>query len=431
MMPGTSSCRAYVEAALAARADKAQCSLAETEKSLMSFEGGSVSLFKTSKDITGELTGIFSGRQGKISVSGEPAADIASVAVELAASAASSQPDPANDISPGREPGAFSSGPERPDTDGMYGRLQEFLATVKERWPEIGFRTSWLAFVNDSRSFANSNGMALTARTGRYELLSLFCAKKDGRTSSFNLFIGSSRDLARPLLEWGGLERLLSDSVALTQARKLGEKFQGEIILSPEGLTEVLRHFAEELSDTRMISGNSSYKGKLGQAIAPEIFTLLSSPRSPELASGDLLTRDGFETEDLVLVEKGILKNYLLSGYGAAKTGFPHKPSSGGCFSVLPGETAFPDLVRSVKKGLLVTVLAGAAPNGNGDFSGIAKNSFYIEDGKILFPISDAGVSGNLREMLAGLSGISRERVNTGDAVLPWTKFGGVNISGI
>lgn len=430
MMPGTSSCRAYVEAALAAGAEKAQCSLAETEKSLMSFEGGTVSLFKTSKDISGELTGIFSGRQGKISVRGEPAADMASVAEELPASAASSQPDPANDIAPGREPGVFSSGPERPDTDGMYRRLQEFLASVNARWPEIGFRTSWLAFVSDSRSFANSNGLALTSRTGRYELLSLFCAKKDGRTSSFNLFIGSARDLAKPLLEWGGMERLLSDSVSLTQARKLGGKFSGEIILSPEGLAEILRHVAEELSDTKMISGTSLYKGKLGQAVAPQGFTLMSCPRSTELSSGDLLTRDGFETEDLVLVEKGILKNYLLSGYGASKTGFPHKPSSGGCYSVLAGETAFPDLVRSVKKGLLVTMLAGAAPNGNGDFSGVAKNSFYIEDGKILFPVSDAGVSGNLREMLAGLCAVSKERVNTGDAILPWAKFGGVSISG-
>lgn len=430
-MSGNSSCRAYVEAALAAGAEKAQCSLAETEKSLMSFEGGAVSLFKTSKDISGELTGIFSGRQGKISVSGEPIADISSVVEGLAASAASSQPDPANDIAPGREPGAFSSGPERPDTDGMYRRLEEFLAAVKSGWPEIGFRTSWLAFVSDSRNFANSNGMALASRTGRYELLSLFCAKKDGRTSSFNLFIGSSRDLSKPLLEWGGFRRLLSDSVALTQARKLGEKFSGEIILSPECLTEILRHFSEELSDAKMISGASFYKGKLDQVIAPQGFTLLSSPWSPELASGDPLTKDGLESRDLALVEKGILKNYLLSGYGAAKTGFPHKPSSGGCYIVLPGDAAFPDLVRSVKKGLLVTMLAGAAPDGNGDFSGIAKNSFYIEDGEVLFPVSDTGVSGNLREMLTGLCGISRERVNTGDSILPWTKFGGVSISGV
>lgn len=430
-MRGSVPCRAYVEAALAAGADKAQCFLAETEKSLMSFEGGEISLFKASKEFNGQLTGIFSGRQGTLSISGDPARDNDSVSVELSAAAASSQPDPANDIAPGRRPGAVSSGPELPDPDAMFRRLRELLGEVKVRWPEIGFRTSWLAFVGDSKSVANSNGLAFDSRTGRYELLSLFCAKKGGRTSSFNLFAGSARDLSRPLLEWGGFKRLLSDSVALTQAGKVGDKFSGEIILSPECLAGVLGYLAEDLRDDRMLSGGSAYKGKLGQSIAPDIFTLLSSPRSPELASGDLLTRDGFETEDLVLVEKGVLKNYLLTRYGAASTGLSYRANSGGCYVVMPGDTAFPELIRGVERGLLVTMLAGAAPNGKGDFSGIAKNSFYIENGEILFPVSDTGVSGNLHKMLAGLRGISRERVNTGDAILPWVKLGGAMISGV
>jgi len=64
------------------------------------------------------------------------------------------------------------------------------------------------------------------------------------------------------------------------------------------------------------------------------------------------------------------------------------------------------------------------------DFSGVAKNSYYIENGKIRYPLSETMLSGNIAEMLRNIKGVSKERINFGDAIFPWIQFRGLVISG-
>ena len=52
------------------------------------------------------------------------------------------------------------------------------------------------------------------------------------------------------------------------------------------------------------------------------------------------------------------------------------------------------DMVADVEKGVLITRFSGGRPSDNGDFSGVAKNSYYIEDGEVKFPLSETMVSG-------------------------------------
>ena len=81
-------------------------------------------------------------------------------------------------------------------------------------------------------------------------------------------------------------------------------------------------------------------------------------------------------------------------------------------------------------EGLLVARFSGGRPNENGDFSGIAKNSYYIENGKILYPVSETMISGNIPQMFLNITGISRERTDFGAQVLPWIAFKDISISG-
>ena len=66
------------------------------------------------------------------------------------------------------------------------------------------------------------------------------------------------------------------------------------------------------------------------------------------------------------------------------------------------------ELVKGVKKGLLLARFSGA------------KNSFYIEDGAIMYPLSETMITGNLIALFRELTAVSAERVDFGDAVLPW-----------
>jgi PmbA protein len=130
------------------------------------------------------------------------------------------------------------------------------------------------------------------------------------------------------------------------------------------------------------------------------------------------------------IIEKGILKTFLLSLYGSKKTGKARAVNSGGAYVIEPGNKSFDELVKSVKKGILLSRFAGGAPSDNGDFSGVAKNSYYIENGKIKYPLSETMISGNLVEMLKNIKNISKERINFGEAIFPWILFEGLVISG-
>ena len=94
------------------------------------------------------------------------------------------------------------------------------------------------------------------------------------------------------------------------------------------------------------------------------------------------------------------------------------------------GDQSLADILRGIDRGLLVSRFSGGSPASNGDFSGIAKNSFLIEHGQITSAVSETMISGNLAEMVNHLRGISRETVRNGYSLLPWFAVDGITISG-
>ena len=73
---------------------------------------------------------------------------------------------------------------------------------------------------------------------------------------------------------------------------------------------------------------------------------------------------------------------------------------------------------------------SGGNPAANGDFSGVAKNSYLIEDGRIGPAVSEVMVAGNLFEMMQAISGVSSEVVNDGVTSIPWIRVEGITIAG-
>ena len=100
------------------------------------------------------------------------------------------------------------------------------------------------------------------------------------------------------------------------------------------------------------------------------------------------MTSDGYPAENLKIVEMGFAVLPARSirrqqdRVGTLK-------SSGGSYVIEAGADALDDMVADVDKGVLITRFSGGRPSDNGDFSGVAKNSYYIEDGEVKFPLSE------------------------------------------
>lgn len=94
-----------------------------------------------------------------------------------------------------------------------------------------------------------------------------------------------------------------------------------------------------------------------------------------------------------------------------------------------PGETPLEEIIRNVKQGLLLGFIQGSMPSDDGDFSGAAKSSYYIEDGKIRFPVMGTMVCGNVFELMKQVSAVSKEtKFEDGVVRFPWVAVEGANI---
>ena len=120
----------------------------------------------------------------------------------------------------------------------------------------------------------------------------------------------------------------------------------------------------------------------------------------------------------------------MLGLYGAKKTGRERATNQGGCWEIDAGDKTLAEIIKSTKKGIILKRFSGGNPSDNGDFSGVAKNSYYVEDGEIKFPITETMISGNLVEMMMNIKQISKERINSWYHNYPWIKFDGLTISG-
>ena len=150
----------------------------------------------------------------------------------------------------------------------------------------------------------------------------------------------------------------------------------------------------------------------------------------PRLAVSDHYTGEGFPAENYNIIENGVLREFDISYYVANKTGKRRAPNDGGKFVIEGGSKPLADMIASIDRGLLVARFSGGEPSSNGDFSGVAKNSFIIENGKITDAAAETMISGNLADMLMNIVDISAETVCDGSSLMPYISFGGITVSG-
>ncbi len=423
--------RKAVEALKAAGADKSQASLSRSEQSELNVDAGKLSLYRTTVNVSLGLYALSGTRKGTVSLNKYDDASIKAAAEEAVSMARSSESDDANDISPARALERFDHGDRQPDSEKMYARLTEFLDYTKSKYPITKLEQSILDFSAGASFYANSNGAEFEELSGMYGFQAMFTSKDGENASSFNYSGASHRSLDKALKDWGTVDELMRQSAEQTVTSTVEGSFIGDLVISPDCLGDFVGMLdGVYTSDYPLITGVSPWKDKLGTRVISPLITIRSEPNGPLIEAGYGYTGDGFRAENCVLIENGVLKSNTLSRYAAKKTGKSRCVSGGGAISVDAGDKSYGDMVKSIKKGLLLARFSGGSPSENGDFSGVAKNSYLIEDGRIVRPVSETMVAGNLAELFMSISAVSRERVNYGSACLPWVVAGGVTVSG-
>jgi len=411
-------------------ADQAQVVVESNVMQEMNAESHITKLFRTTEETQAQLTYIKEHRKASTKINQTAREEIDQAVEELVQLSQHAPIDEANDIAPKVDDATFALGIQEPDMDRLYQSLQELNEEMKTRYPQIsGDVVLW--YEDKKKTLGNTNGLNLSETKGKYTFTVMFSAKDKDRITSFNYSYASLLDLSQRITQVGMLGSLFEQTIAELDAQPLRSKFEGDVIVNPLCLTSLLQMIAQNaLMDGPMISGTSPLKDKIGVQVASELFTWESNPRSPDLAGGYAITSDGFVAEDTPIIDRGVLKTHLLTQYGANKTGRKRAPNYGDSFMVKPGSSSKEDMIQSVDRGILLSRFSGGVPAANGDFSGVAKNSFYIEKGKIQHPISEVMVSGNIFDLITHIQSVSQERVDFGLTIMPWVHATGVTISG-
>ena len=150
---------------------------------------------------------------------------------------------------------------------------------------------------------------------------------------------------------------------------------------------------------------------------------------------------EGLPSRRTVVVEGGVLRNYMLNTYAARKLGMKstHNASRGlagapgiGCGNLYlePGTQTPEEIIGGVKAGLYVTSLMGFGTNiVTGDYSRGAAG-LWIENGQLTHAVEEITIAGNLAEMLMNVTAIGNDLVFRGSVASPTLRIDGMTIAG-
>ena len=420
-----------VSALQAAGADKAQANVSYTITHEFNVDGGEFSLFRTLFDKQLAMTAIQGGKKGTVAQNRYDEETIAASARACLEAAASAQSDENWDFAPVSQNEDFVQGEPKPDTDKLFFRCQELMAGVRERFPKIIMEQMIVAHKEVYRAQANSYGVLFSAHEGCYEVQLMFSGHDGDKASSF---FGSgviADSLDKPFLELGSIAEDLENVEKQIETTVVDGKFEGTMVLMPGCVVSLFYTLLSDFAgEGGLLSGTSPWKDKLGEKVADERITISLAPLDERIVCGSRITGEGFRAENFDIIKDGKLNAFYLGLYAANKLQLPRGKNDSFNVVIAPGNKPIADIIASIDKGILVGRFSGGQPSSNGDFSGVAKNSFLIEKGKIGPALSETMIAGNMADMLNRLRDISSEQVADGMMALPYMAFDGITISG-
>lgn len=150
---------------------------------------------------------------------------------------------------------------------------------------------------------------------------------------------------------------------------------------------------------------------QLGKQIMPGFINIVERPHLPCGLGSSAFDNDGLATRDRDVVVGGVLQGYFLSTYTARKLGMQSTANAGGSHNLIiePGSCDLDGLLAQMGRGLLVTELLGHGINYvTGDYSRGAAG-FWVENGKIVHPVEEITIAGNVKAMFAGILAVGRD----------------------
>jgi len=202
-------------------------------------------------------------------------------------------------------------------------------------------------------------------------------------------------------------------AVMMLAARKAPGGRMPVVISSEAGGTMIHEAIGHGLEADLSGQGLSVYAGKRGQKIASDFVTVIDDATLPGRRGSFRFDDEGMPSRRTVLVEKGVLKNFMYDRLSAMRDGvtstgngrrqsYRHRPIPRMTNTLIaPGNTPPEEILKSTPKGLLVKKMGGGQVNTiTGDFVFDVQEGHMIENGREGEPVRGGTLAGNGPQIL-------------------------------
>jgi PmbA protein len=278
-----------------------------------------------------------------------------------------------------------------------------------------------------SRVLATSNGFKGNSSRSNVNLYATVSVKTDkGRPSDYwyetALFYDKLKktDIGKKALERTlkkiGPEKIASGKYPMILENRIASNLLGPLYNALQGYS--------------LDQKQSFLAGKKDKAIGSKIMAVSDDPFISSGAGSRLFDGEGLVAVKRPVVEDGILRNYYIDTYYGKKLGMD--PTSGSSSNVVfrLGVNDMEGMVKSMKKGILVTGFNGGNCNGStGDFSyGI--EGYLVENGSIIKPVNEMNITGNMNQIWFNLIEAGNDIIEGSSNLVPSLMLDKIDFSG-
>ena len=311
-------------------------------------------------------------------------------------------------------------------------KKKEYLLNMDKKVREVSplITQVSLTFLEDDKEYliANSEGKYIKSKNcvTRY-MCNVYVEDKDKKANEFTDYAqGKGYEILNQDLESQSIK------TANTAIEKLyAVDFKGgelPVVIAP-GFGAVIFHEAcgHGLEATRVAPKISVFSNDLGKKIATQKVTLIDDGTIPNAWGSNLIDDEGNPTQKNILIENGILKNFLvdklhskemkLSANGCGRReSYQYAPTSRMSNTYLkPGNDKVEDMIKSIKLGVYCQRMSGGSVNpATGDFNFAVDTARLIEDGKLTKMIKGITLIGNSKDILKNVEMVSSDLLLSG-----------------
>jgi len=281
------------------------------------------------------------------------------------------------------------------------------------------------------RVYGNTHGMLQSNLSSRYSLsCSVIAAYGEQLERDYEYTISREFDKLQAA-QWVGQQAAFK-AVDRLNPQKI-KTCEVPVIYYNDVATGLIGHLAGAISGGVLYRKSSFLLDHLGKQVLPDWFEISERPHLLRQLASTAFDSEGVRTQNREIITDGVLQTYLMTSYSARKMGLKSTGHAGGIHNwlVTPNRTGGLDaLLKEMDTGLLLTEFLGSAINPvTGEYSRGAAG-FWVEKGKIQYPVAEITVAGQLQEMFNNIVAVAddvehRSNIQTGSILIEKMKISG------